>query len=97
MKGGLLSVEHPMATGINPKPENQFGHQTLFFNLFVMKKLVMQVMTILSVMLEISMRKMVLASASTSEFPQGKPDRIRILAINYIDGCVHYNGGFSNL
>jgi hypothetical protein len=94
MKGGLLDAGHPMVTGINPETNDFIWKKNIIFQ------------SIRSAQLENGpsdedivcdvgnfMRKMVEASSSTEQYPLGKPDRMPP-AINYIHGCVHYNGGF---
>ncbi len=93
MKGGLLRADHPMVTGINPENNKPIWPSNIIFqsirdessNYASDDEIVCEVGNY--------MRKMVLASAATPENPIGKPDRMPP-AINYIHGCVHYNGGF---
>lgn len=93
MKGGLLSADHPMATGINPENGKPIWPSNIIFQSVRDESAGYD--SDEEIVCEVGnyMRKMVLASASTEEFPMGKPDRMPP-AINYIHGCVHYNGGF---
>jgi len=94
MSGGLLSHDYPMVTGINPDNGEHIWKQNIIFQSIRSKdfennpsddEIVFDVGNY--------MRKMVEASSSSKEFPKGKADRMPP-AINYIHGCVHYNGGF---
>lgn len=93
MKGGLLSEDHPMATGINPETGNPIWTSNIIFQ--SVRDESAGYASDEEIVCDVGnyMRKMVLASASTEEFPLGKPNRMPP-AINYIHGSVHYNGGF---
>lgn len=93
MKGGLLDENHPMATGINPATNQPIWPSNIIFQ--SLRDETADYESDEEIVCEVGnyMRKMVLASAATKEHPMGKPDRMPP-AINYIHGCVHYNGGF---
>lgn len=93
MKGGLLSDDHPMATGINPETGKTIWTSNIIFQ--SKRDVTAGFDSDEEIINEVGnyMRKMVLVSASSAEFPEGKPGRMPP-AINYIHGCVHYNGGF---
>ena len=94
MKGGLLKADHPMVTGINPDNGEKIWKQNIIFS-SVRSAELSNFASDEEIVCDVGnhMRKMVEASASTEQFPKGKPDRMPP-AINYIHGCVHYNGGF---
>lgn len=93
MKGGLVKDTHPLVTGINPETNRPIWNQNIIFQskrndndqFDSDEQIVCDVGTYMS--------KMILNSAASERFPNGKPDRMPP-AINYIHGCVHYNGGF---
>lgn len=94
MAGGLLKQDHPMVTGINPDTGDFIWKQNIIFQSIRSaefengpsdEEIVCDVGNY--------MRKMVEVSSSSEQFPKGKADRMPP-AINYIHGCVHYNGGF---
>ena len=94
MAGGLLDESHPMVTGINPEKNDFIWKQNIIFQStrsaeFENSATDEQIVTDVGN----HMRKMVEISSSSAKYPQGKPDRMPP-AINYIHGCVHYNGGF---
>lgn len=94
MQGGLLSANHPMVTGINPETNGPIWKDNIIFQ----SKRNQESESLPSdeeIVCEVGnyMRKMVENSAQSEKFPKGKPDRMPP-AINYIHGCVHYNGGF---
>lgn len=93
MKGGLLKQDHPMVTGINPETGDFIWKENIIFQ--SQRNEALNTPSDIEIVTEVGhyMRKMVATSASTEEFPDGKPDRMPP-AINYIHGCVHYNGGF---
>lgn len=94
MSGGLLKADHPMVTGINPDNGEMIWKQNIIFQ-SLRSEAYLNGPSDAEIVCDVGnyMRKMVEASASTEEFPKGKPDRMPP-AINYIHGCVHYNGGF---
>lgn len=94
MSGGLLNADHPMVTGINPDNGEMIWKQNIVFQ-SLRSEPYLNGPSDAEIVCDVGnyMRKMVEASASTEEFPKGKPDRMPP-AINYIHGCVHYNGGF---
>lgn len=94
MQGGLLPANHPMVTGINPETNEPIWKDNIIFQSKRSaehadspsdEEIVCDVGNY--------MRKMVENSAQSEKFPKGKADRMPP-AINYIHGCVHYNGGF---
>lgn len=94
MQGGLLDNDHPMVTGINPENGEFIWKQNIIFQ-SVRSAEFEQGPSDTEIVCDVGnyMRKMVETSASSAEFPKGKPDRMPP-AINYIHGAVHYNGGF---
>lgn len=94
MKGGLLKADHPMVTGINPDNGDMIWKQNIIFQ-SVRSAELKDAPNDNEIVCDVGnhMRKMVEVSSSSKEFPNGKPDRMPP-AINYIHGCVHYNGGF---
>ncbi|MEA9358425.1 hypothetical protein SHI21_19470 [Bacteriovorax sp. PP10] len=94
MKGGLLEKDHPMVTGINPENLEPIWKQNIVFQ-SIRSEVFENGPTDDSIVCDVGnfMRKMVENSAKSAEFPKGRPDRMPP-AINYIHGCVHYNGGF---
>lgn len=93
MKGGLLSESHPMASGINPLTNKLIWPENIIFKSLRLEE--DNFATDEEIVTEVGhhLRRMVLNSASSKAFPNGKPDRMPP-AINYIHGSVHYNGGF---
>lgn len=94
MKGGLLTKDHPMVTGINPQNNEPIWKQNIIFQ-SIRSDDFKNGPSDDEIVCDVGnyMRKMVEASAKSEEHPMGKPDRMPP-AINYIHGCVHYNGGF---
>ena len=94
MPGGLLKADHPMVTGINPENGEYIWKQNIIFQ-SVKSAEYEDGPTDDEITCEVGnhMRKMVAVSSSSNEFPNGRADRMPP-AINYIHGCVHYNGGF---
>ncbi|MFA6237415.1 MAG: hypothetical protein WC635_08830 [Bacteriovorax sp.] len=94
MAGGLLKESHPMVTGVSPENGEFIWKQNIIFQ-SVRSLEFINTPGDEEIVCDVGnyMRKMVEASASSEEFPKGKPDRMPP-AINYIHGCVHYNGGF---
>jgi hypothetical protein len=94
MKGGVISVDHPMATGINPDTNDYIWKENMIFQsprgeAYQDSESDDEIVCAVGKY----MSKMVQASAASAEHPHGKPDRMPP-AINYIHGSVHYNGGF---
>ncbi|QDK40896.1 hypothetical protein DOM21_05370 [Bacteriovorax stolpii] len=94
MKGGLLTEDHPMVTGLNPETNQPIWTQNIVFQ-SVRSQEYQDAPSDEEIVCDVGnyMRKMVENSAQSKKYPQGKPDRMPP-AINYIHGCVHYNGGF---
>lgn len=93
MKGGLISEDHPMATGINPDTNDYIWKENVIFRSKRDENLDAPSDDEILVAVGNHMREMVHISSSSSESLQGKPDRMPP-AINYIHACVHYNGGY---
>ncbi|MDD4973073.1 MAG: hypothetical protein PHY93_01915 [Bacteriovorax sp.] len=94
MTGGLLKADHPMVTGVNPENGEFIWKQNIIFQSSRSEKFDSGP-TDIEIVCDVGhhMRKMVEVSSSSEECPNGKADRMPP-AINYIHGCVHYNGGF---
>ena len=94
MPGGLLKQDHPMVTGINPENGEHIWKQNVIFQ-SIRSNVFNNDPSDQEIVCDVGnyMRKMVEVSSSSVEFPKGKADRMPP-AINYIHGCVHYNGGF---
>jgi hypothetical protein len=94
MPGGLLKNNHPIITGINPETGDYIWKQNIVFQ-SVRSAQAEQGPSDEEIVCDVGnyMREMAEISASSEDFPSGKPDRMPP-AINYIHGCVHYNGGY---
>lgn len=90
MPGGLLPDTHPFVTGIYPVTGNPIWKENLIYRSprkrefsETDEQIVEKVMSFLKFMVH--------SSASSPKSPVGKPTRMPP-AVNYIHGCVHYNG-----
>jgi hypothetical protein len=94
MSGGLLKADHPMVTGVNPENGEFIWKQNIIFQSIRNAKYDVGP-TDIEIVCDVGnyMRKMVEVSSASEEYPKGKANRMPP-AINYIHGCVHYNGGF---
>lgn len=94
MKGGLLSADHPMATGIYPADGELIWKKNIIFA-SKRREEYAHFPSDEEIVEDVGqhMRRMVRASSSQEKTPYGRPDRMPP-AINYIHGAVHYNGGF---
>lgn len=94
MKGGLLSEDHPMVTGIDPETKETIWKKNIIYQSPRSEDLNNapsdeDIINIVGTHLSLMVKK----SAARESHPFGKPDRMPP-AINYIHGSVHYNGGF---
>ncbi len=94
MPGGLLKHDHPLITGINPETGDFIWKQNIIFQ-SVRSEEFADGPSDEEIVCSVGnyMREMAEISACSPQFPKGKPDRMPP-AINYIHGCVHYNGGY---
>lgn len=94
MRGGLVSEDHPIAQGINPKTQTPIWPENIVYR-SPRKKTYEADQSDEAIITAVGdyMRKVFFNSVSTKEHPQGKPFRMPP-AINYIHGGLQYNGGF---
>jgi hypothetical protein len=92
MRGGIIGLDHPFATGINPQSGNKIWKDNLVFKSPRKRHFDQSDEEILEAVGE-HMAGMFSKSCSSEKNPFGIPDRMPP-AINYIHGGVHYNGGF---
>jgi hypothetical protein len=92
MRGGVVGLDHPFATGINPATGKKIWHDNLLFASKRLREFPKTDAEILEAVGE-HMSGMFKKSCAQENFPVGIPDRMPP-AINYIHGGVHYNGGF---
>jgi len=92
MKGGMATLHHPFATGIDPQDEKYIWHKNLLFQSERKREFAQTDEEILTAV-GLHMASMFTKSCEQEGHALGIPDRMPP-AINYIHGGVHYNGGF---